>query len=118
MKNLLALVVTITVAYYTTKLDAWYMIAVAGFIGGLITRKPLAGFVVTFIGVGGLWFVQLWMITEASPSDLPDRIGALIGVGSGLTLQIVSSLIGGFVAGCAGVAGGILFQKKKKRRRY
>lgn len=118
MKNILAFVVTVVIAYFITQFGAWYMVAISGFVGGLITRKPFRGFLVAFLAVTSLWLVQFWLLSAASPSNLPDRMGALIGVGSRLTLMLVSALIGGLVAGSAGAAGGVLFKQKKKRRRY
>lgn len=117
MKNILAFVVTVVIAYFITQFGAWYMVAMGGFVGGLITRKPLKGFLVAFLAVASLWLVQFWLLSAASPSDLPDRMGALIGVGSHVALMLLSALLGGLVAGFAGAAGGVLFKKKKKRRR-
>ena len=118
MKNLVAFICIVVIAYFGTQYGPWYMVALAGLVGGLIAGKPWPAFLIAFIAVSALWFIQLKMLTDASPSDLPERMGKLIGVGSGLNLMLASSAIGGLVAGCAAAAGGVLMKKKKKRRRY
>ena len=118
MRTLLGIIAIALLAYFAPFVGPWYLIAIAGLIGGMIIRKPTLAFLLAFLVVAILWYVQLHITVSASSSDLPDRMGKLIGAGNGGALMVVTANIGGLVAGFAAAAGATLTRRKKKRRRF
>lgn len=116
MKNIVALILIIALGWLFTWFGPWYLVALAGFIGGLITANQWRGLLIGFLGGFILWSIQLFLLKQASASDLPERMAQLIGVGSGMVLLWVSAAIGGLITGFGAAAGGALTHKKKRRR--
>ncbi len=91
----------------------WYLIALAGFGGGLVLSRPwlalLLGFVVGFV----LWYVQIYILANASASDLPARMAELMQVGGQQNLRLLTGGLGGLVMGFGAAAGASLFGLKK-----
>ena len=118
MKNILAFIIIIALGWGLTYLGPWYLVAVAGFIAGLLIANQWRAFLIGFIAGLALWATQLFLIEQSSNSDLPERMAQLIGVGSGMTLLWASATIGGLITAFGAAAGGALTQKKKRKRRY
>lgn len=116
MKNISALLLIFGLGWLLTYIGPWYLLALAGFAGGLLTANQWRGLLIGFLGGFILWSIQLVVLKQASASDLPERMAELIGVGSGIILLGISASIGGLVSGFGAAAGGALTQKKKSRR--
>lgn len=108
MKKFLSLVLIMILGFLLTSFGPWYLIALAGLLGGLILRNQWSGLVIGFLGGFFLWGIHIGFIASVSESDLPARIAQLFTLPSDTILILVSALIGGLVSGFAGAAGGSL----------
>ncbi|OZV70094.1 hypothetical protein [Winogradskyella aurantia] len=114
MKKFLTFVLIITLGYFLTILGPWYLIALAGFLGGLALKNQWIGFLIGFLAGFFLWVVQVWLMTNASNSDLPERLAQLFGLPNTSLLVISSALVGGLVTGFGAVTGVNLIKTLKK----
>ncbi len=117
MKKLIGFVLIIVIAYFATQYGPWYLVAVAGFIGGLFINNQWQGLILGFLAGFGLWIIQVYLLQQASTSDLPERMAQLFGLSSNTSLMLVTATVGGLMTGFGTAAGGALTQKKKKKRR-
>ena len=108
MKKLFALVLIMILGFLLTSFGPWYLIALAGLLGGFILRNQWSGLLIGFLGGFSLWGIHIGLITSFSESDLPVRIAQLFTLPSETILILVSALVGGLVSGFAAAAGGSL----------
>ena len=120
MKKLVAFILIILLGYGLTLFGPWYLVAAAGFVGGLIIRRQWQGLLIGFLAGFVLWLTQAWLIQNNSASDLPDRMADLFGLPNALTLWIVTAVVGGLLTGLGTAAGGALMDnpKQKRSRKY
>lgn len=108
MKKLLSLVLIMILGFLLTSFGPWYLIALAGLLGGLILRNQWSGLLIGFLGGFSLWSIQIGFLTSFSESDLPARIAQLFTLPNDTVLILVSALVGGLVAGFGAATGGSL----------
>ena len=116
MKFLLfTLLSVLLVVFLNTVAPYWaVMIAVTG-LAAAIRPSALGGFLGGGLGMGLAWLGQTVYISLLTSSTLPDKMGALMGLGTGTTLMIITAVLGFLLGGCSGLLGVLgrnLFQKK------
>lgn len=82
----------------------WYVITIAGFVGGLLAKKAWQGFTGTLLG--GLLLVLGWalLIDVANDGLMSGRMAGNFGIPGGLMAPL-SALVLGLAAGLGGWAG-------------
>jgi hypothetical protein len=109
----LSIIIMAILGWLLPTLGPWYLIALAGFGGGLVlTRTWLAlllGFAIGF----ALWYVQIYLLSNASPSDLPERMAELMKLGGKQNLMLLTAGLGGLVMGLGATVGASVFGLKK-----
>lgn len=108
MKNIVAFIAIIVLGYLLTSFGPWYLIALAGLVGGLIIKKQWFGLLIGFLAGFTLWAVHIWLLSSASESDLPVRMAQIFTLPSDTVLILLSALVGGLVTGFSAAAGSSL----------
>ncbi|MHA1145824.1 MAG: hypothetical protein ACTSRW_13875 [Candidatus Helarchaeota archaeon] len=103
---------------------AWYMMFVAGAIGGIFSKVGWKSFLVGFLGVLLSWLTIFWLqMLNGSFLSLMDVLTNVIGSMLGITIPaisffIVALLLGGILGGVGALNGGyltsIILQLSKK----
>lgn len=114
MKKFIAFILIIILGYLLTSFGPWYLMALAGLAGGLFLKKQWSGLLIGFLAGFTLWAVHIWLLSNASESDLPARMARLFTLPNDTVLMLVSALVGGLVTGFSAAAGGSLAQVIKK----
>lgn len=93
----------------------WMMMILVALLTALSGLKPLSGFLTGGLAVGIVWFGKsiYWMLTTGSP--LADRMGELMGIGTGITLAMMIAVLGFLIGGFSGLTGST-FRKLFKNR--
>jgi hypothetical protein len=107
LKYILSIVVTGLVAFVVGLYMPWWGIAIAAFIvSAAIPQKPAFSFLSGFLGVFLLWEVLAWWIDNKNNGILSQKIASVLPLGgSSVLLIVITSIIGGLVAGFAALAG-------------
>ena len=95
----------------------WVVMIALTVLAGLIRPSVWGGFLGGGLGMGLVWLGQTVYISTVTSSTLPDKIGALMGLGSGLSLMVLTAVLGFILGGCSGLLG-VMFRNlvQKKRR--
>jgi hypothetical protein len=106
-KYILSIVVTGLIAFLTGLYMPWWGIAIAAFlVSAAIPQKPAFTFLSGFLGVFLLWEVLAWWIDNKNNGILSQKIASILPLGgSSVLLIVITSIIGGLVAGFAALAG-------------
>ncbi|HEY2348365.1 MAG TPA: hypothetical protein VGH64_05090 [Puia sp.] len=106
-KYILSIVVTGLLSFVTGLYMPWWSIAIAAFlVSAAIPQKPAFSFLSGFLGVFLLWEVLAWWIDNKNNGILSQKIAVILPLGgSTILLIVVTSVIGGLVAGLAALAG-------------
>ena len=117
MKFLIALMLTALVSLICgIYIDLWWFFAVVALLVALLVHQQagkafLAGFFALFI----LWFVLTFWMDNANNSVLSVKIASLLPLGgSKWLLMLVTSFLGGLIAGFAAMSGSYLRSTPKK----
>lgn len=107
LKYILSIVVTGLIAFLTGLYMPWWGIAIAAFlVSAAIPQKPAFSFLSGFLGVFLLWEVLAWWIDNKNNGILSQKIASVLPLGgSSVLLIVITSVIGGIVAGFAALAG-------------
>lgn len=107
LKYILSIVVTGLVAFATGLYTPWWGIAIAAFlVSAAIPQKPAFSFLSGFLGVFLLWEVLAWWIDNKNNGILSQKIASILSLGgSSVLLIVITSIIGGLVAGFAALSG-------------
>ncbi|MCE7062611.1 hypothetical protein [Dyadobacter sp. CY343] len=84
----------------------WWVIAIVPF--AIHLWRPTAAFNsfwISFLAVGALWLGYGYYLHLVSNGAISDRIAQIFFLPNGLLLLLLSALIGGLVAGFAGLSG-------------
>ena len=95
----------------------WVVMIALTVLAGLIRPSVWGGFLGGGLGMGLVWLGQTVYISTVTSSTLPDKMGALMGLGSGLSLMVLTAVLGFILGGCSGLLG-VMFRNlvQKKRR--
>lgn len=106
-KYILSIVVTGLIGFLTGLYMPWWGIAIAAFVvSAAIPQKPAFSFLSGFLGIFLLWEVIAWWIDNKNNGILSQKIATILPLGgSSVLLIVVTSIIGGLVAGFAALAG-------------
>src|ERR1700704_5714823 len=107
LKYILSILVTSLMAFVSGIYLPWWGIAIAAFlVSAAIPQKPAFSFLSGFLGVFLLWEVLAWWIDNKNNGILSQKISDLLGLGgSSVLLIVITSIIGGLVAGFAALSG-------------
>ena len=107
LKYILSILVTALMAFAAGLYLPWWGIALASFlVSAAIPQKPAFSFLSGFLGVFLLWEVLAWWIDNKNNGILSQKVANLFGLGgSSVLLIVITSIIGGLVAGFAALAG-------------
>jgi hypothetical protein len=116
MKFFAALIITLLLSFISGLYLPWWGVAVVAFIVALLIHQRawkafLSGFLALFI----LWMLLALWRDVPNDSILSGKIGELLGVGkSPFLVLLITSLLGGIVAGFAAWSGSALRSLKKR----
>ncbi|HSJ68477.1 MAG TPA: hypothetical protein VK921_12410 [Anditalea sp.] len=83
----------------------WGLMIVIGIAAALIGGRGIVAFLGSGLGMALVWFaVPLW-VTIRTGSELPLRIGAIMGLDNPMILILITSLIGFLLAGFSAWTG-------------
>lgn len=113
MKFLLALLLTIALAFISGLYLPWWGIAIAAFIAGaLIPQRAGVAFLSGFIALFLLWGALAWWIDMKNQSILSHKIAMLLPLSGNVGLLIiVTGFVGALVGGLASMSGSFLRAK-------
>jgi len=116
MKFLLfTLLSALVVVFLNIVAPYWVVMIAVTALAALIRPTVWGGFFGGGLGMGLVWLGQTVYISAVTSSTLPDKMGALMGLGSGLSLMLLTAVLGFILGGCSGLLGVMfrnLIQKK------
>jgi hypothetical protein len=116
MKFLLfTLLSALVVVFLNIVAPYWVVMIAVTALAALIRPTVWGGFFGGGLGMGLVWLGQTVYISAVTSSALPDKMGALMGLGSGLSLMLLTAVLGFILGGCSGLLGVMfrnLIQKK------
>src|SRR5687768_10485274 len=110
MKLLLSILLIAVLSFLCGLFLPWWSIAIVAFIVTLlIPQASSTGFLSGFLGIFFLWGVLSFWIDMNNNGILSKKIAQLLPLGGiSILLILVTALVGGLVAGFAGMAGSSL----------
>lgn len=105
----LTVLVAILVVFLNAAAPFWIVMIGIVLLSALIFPNGIGGFMGGGLGMGLTWLGQCIYLEITTASPLPDRMGELMGLGSGMTLIAVTGAIGFFLGGFSGWTG-VLFR--------
>jgi hypothetical protein len=106
----LTILTAILVVFLNPIAPFWVVMIAIGVLTALIYPNGIGGFLGAGLGMGLTWLGQSIFLGITSGSSLPDQMGELMGLGSGMTLVAVTGIIG-FILGAFSGWTGVLFRK-------
>ncbi len=86
----------------------WLVMIVIGAAAALLGLSSIQGFLAGGLGMGLAWLGQSLFISMTTGSSLPNKIGELMGLGSGMTVAGVTAIIGFLLGSFSGLSGSLL----------
>jgi len=106
MKFLLfTLLSALVVVFLNIVAPYWVVMIAVTALAALIRPTVWGGFLGGGLGMGLVWLGQTMYISAVTSSTLPDKMGALMGLGSGLSLMLLTAVLGFILGGCSGLLG-------------
>jgi hypothetical protein len=106
MKFLLFTLLSALVVVFLNIVAPYWMVMIAvTALAALIRPTVWGGFLGGGLGMGLVWLGQTLYISAVTSSSLPDKMGALMGLGSGLSLMLLTAVLGFILGGCSGLLG-------------
>ena len=96
----------------------WVVMIALTVLAGLIRPSVWGGFFGGGLGMGLVWLGQTVYISAVTSSTLPDKMGAIMGLGSGLNLMVLTAVLGFILGGFSGLLGVLFRNLVQKKRRY
>jgi len=93
----------------------WVIMILVGITAALVNLNGFASFMSGALGMGLVWVGQSFYLSIESGSDLPQKMGDLLGAGSGMTLVAITGIIGFLIGGLSALTGS-LFRKLLVRK--
>lgn len=105
----LTLMTAILVVFINPIAPFWVVMVGVGVLSALVYPNGIGGFMGGGLGMGLTWLGQSIYLGITTASSLPDRMGELMGMGSGMTLVAITGLLGFLLGGFSGLTG-VLFR--------
>jgi hypothetical protein len=106
MKFLLfTLLSALVVVFLNIVAPYWAVMIALTVLAGIIRPSGWGGFFGGGLGMGLVWLGQTVYISAVTSSTLPDKMGALMGLGSGLNLMLLTAVLGFILGGFSGLLG-------------
>lgn len=109
MKFIVSLLLTAFLSFVACLYFPWWSIAVVAFlVYALIPQKHFISFLGAFLALFLFWGLFSFWISATNHHILADRVSLLLKMGSPAVMIAITALIGGVVAGLAGLAASYL----------
>lgn len=105
----LTILTAILVVFLNPIVPFWVVMIAIGIVSALIYPNGIGGFLGGGLGMGLTWLGQCIYLGITTGSSLPDRMGDLMGLGSGMTLVAITGIVG-FLLGAFSGWTGVLFR--------
>lgn len=106
MKFLLfTLLSALLVVFLNIVVPYWVVMIALAVLAVLIRPSVWGGFFGGGLGMGLAWLGRTVYISAVTSSTLPDKMGALMGLGSGLSLMVLTAVLGFILGGFSGLLG-------------
>lgn len=118
MKFLLATILTALLSFIAgIYVPLWWFFAVVALLVALLVHQRAGkAFFAGFLGLFILWFVLIFWMDNGNDGVLSVKIASMLPLGgSKWTLIIVTAIIGGLIAGFAGLSGSYLRSSGSKK---
>lgn len=116
MRFILFILITIGIVVFLNPIfPYWVIMLLIGSGSALLGLSGFQGFLAGGLGMGLAWLGQAIFISTSTGSSLPNKIGELMGLGSGMTVVGVTAIIGLLLGGFSGLTGSLfrnLFRRK------
>lgn len=86
----------------------WVIMILIGSLSALLGLSGIQGFLAGGLGYGLAWLGQALFIGTTTGSDLPNRMGELMGLGSGMTIAGLTGVIGFLLGSFSALTGSLL----------
>ncbi len=106
----LTILVALLVVFLNSVGPFWVVMIGIALLSALISPNGFGGFMGGGLGMGLAWLGQCIYLGINTSSPLPDRMGELMGMGSGMTLIAITGVVGFLLGGFSGWTG-VLFRK-------
>lgn len=106
----LTLLTAILVVFLNPVAPYWLVMLGIGMLSALVYPNGIGGFLGGGLGMGLTWVGQSIYLGITTGSPLPDRMGELMGMGSGMTLVGITGILGFLLGSFSGLTG-VLFRK-------
>ena len=118
MKFLLfTLLSALVVVFLNIVAPYWAVMIALTVLAGIIRPSGWGGFFGGGLGMGLIWLGQTVYISAVTSSTLPEKMGALMGLGSGLNLMLLTAVLGFILGGFSGLLGVMFRNLVQKNRR-
>ena len=116
MRHLITIIITALLAWLTSQVFAWWMVAGIPFLIAVVWQlKPGGAFLNGFMSIGLLWLYLILKTDIANEQILSQRMAQLFGLGHPLFL-VVNILLGALVGGLGGWSGASMWKMFKKNK--
>jgi hypothetical protein len=107
---LLTVLTALLVVFLNPVAPYWVVMIGILILSALLNPTSLGGFMGGGLGMGLTWLGQSIYLGIVNDSALPDKIGELMGLGSGMTLIAITGILG-FAFGSFSALTGVLFRR-------
>jgi len=114
---LFTLLSALVVVFLNIVAPYWAVMIALTVLAGIIRPSGWGGFFGGGLGMGLIWLGQTVYISAVTSSTLPDKMGALMGLGSGLNLMLLTAVLGFILGGFSGLLGVMFRNLVQKNRR-
>jgi len=111
----LVFLTALLVVFLNPILPFWIVMFLIAALAAFFGMKGVESFLGTGLGMGLAWLGQSLFISIETGSPLPNRMGELMGLGTGMTLVAISAILGFLLGGFSGLTGS-LFRKLFRRQ--
>jgi hypothetical protein len=109
MRFILFILITLGIVIFLNPFfPYWVIMILIGVGSGLLGLIGFQGFLAGGLGMGLAWLGQAIFISTSTGSSLPNKIGELMGLGSGMTVVGLTAIIGFLLGGLSGLTGSLL----------
>lgn len=117
MRMLITIIITALLAWLTTYVFAWWMVAVIPFLVAVVWQQdPGRGFLNGFFSIALLWLFLVLKTDTANEQVLSQRMAQLFGLSHAIFI-IVNIVLGALVGGLGGWSGASMWKIYKREQR-